>query len=256
MKLIPIANKLYEISNIRSATVYKESKHWMLVGYTNRLPLIKIDETPSMGLSFPLTMEEVTLPSVGALDISGNPIRLDQVKDVVDYMRIKTAYEAGNYDQLASDVDALFMRFPNTIFKAELLLYKIRGHHKSDENEALLEVSKEFVREYSDDENMAEVLAYTANAYSAVGLQADGTYFYERLFKEFVESKYAALGMVFLGDQYLSGGKSKLAGTYFEKALYMTRDVEVASMAAIRLAKMSLEQGEVEKASSLYIKII
>jgi len=256
MRLFPIANKLYKTSNMRSADTYKESKHWMVVGYKEILPLIKIDKTPGMGLRFPLSMEEVKIPSVGALDISGNPIRLDQVKDVADYMRIKAAYEAGNYDQLASDVDALFMKFPNTIFKAELLLYKMRGYHKTDENEALLEVSKEFIREYSGDENMPEVLAYTANAYSSVGLQADGTYFYERLFKEFGESKYAALGMIFLGDQYISGGKSKEAGTYFEKALYMTSDVEVASMAAIRLAKMSLEHGELEKASNLYIKII
>lgn len=256
MKLFPIVNTLYKVSNMRPVGTYKASNHWMVVGYKNTLPLIKIDKTPSMGLRFPLSMEEIKMPSIGALDISGNPIRLDQVKDVADYMRIKAAYEAGNYGQLAGDVDALFIKFPNTIFKAELLLYKMRGYHKSDENEVLLEVSKEFIHEYSGDENMAEVLAYTANAYSAVGLQADSTYFYERLFKEFGDSKYAALGMVFLGDQYLSGGKSKEAGSYFEKALYKTSDIEVASMAAIRLAKMSQEQGDLEKASNLYTKII
>jgi len=256
MKLIPIAHKLYEKNNIRSAHVYKTSAHWMIVGYSGTLPLIKIEQTPTLGLNFPLTMDEVKIPSVGALDISGMPIRLDQVKDVSDFMRIKAAYKAGNYDILATEVDALFTRFPNTIFRAELLLYKMRGFHHADENEALLEVSKEFMREYSDDENMAEVLAYTANAYSMVGLQQDGEYFYERLFKEFGDSKFSALGMVFLGDQFLQGGKLKEANSYFERALYKTDDVEVASMAAIRLAKMSLDKGDLERSSELYMKII
>ncbi|PHR59589.1 MAG: hypothetical protein COA44_01215 [Arcobacter sp.] len=256
MKLIPIASKLYEKSIMRSFSLYKEASHWMMIAYEKNLPLIQIDKTPLIGLSFPLEMQEIRMPSVGALDISGRPIGLDQVKDVTDYMRIKTAYEAGNYDNLAADVDVMFLRFPNTIFKAELLLYKMRGFHQTDENEALLEVSKEYLREYSDDEHMAEVLAYTANAYSAVGLQSDGTYFYERLFKEYGDSKFAALGMVFLGDQFLQGGKLKDANGYFEKALYMTSDVEIASMAAIRLAKMSLDQGNLERSSQLYSKII
>ncbi len=256
MKAIPIAHKLYEKSRIYHFKEHTLSKHWMIIGYKEHLPLISLDETPPLGINFPIAMDEIVLPSVGALDISGNPIRLDQVPDVSDYMRIKSAYAAGNYDHLASDVDALLRRYPDTIFKAELLLYKMRGLHKLDENEALLLVSKEFVREYSDDENMAEVLAYTANAYSAVGLQADGAYFYERLFKEFPTSKFAALGMIFLGDQHLSGGKTRMARGYFEKALYSTQDVEIASMAAVRLAKINLDKGELDRAAELYAKII
>jgi len=256
MKLIPIANKLYEKGLIRSADTYTSAKHWMMIAYKEKLPLIKIDKTPDIGLDFPIAMEEVKMPSVGALDISGMPIRLDQVKDVSDFMRIKSAYEAGNYDKLATDVDALFVRFPDTIFKAELLLFKMRGFHQAGENEALIEVSKEFMREYSDDENMPEVLAYTANAFSAVGIQKDAEYFYDRLFKEYEKSKFAALGMVFLGDEYHSKGKPKEAARYLEQALYASDDIEVASMAAIRLAKMSLEQGDLERSAKLYNKII
>ncbi|HIC43793.1 MAG TPA: tetratricopeptide repeat protein [Sulfurimonas sp.] len=256
MKLIPISSKLYEKNTLRSFSLYKEAKHWMILAYEDRLPFINIEKRPTLGLAFPLNMNEIKMPSVGALDISGTPIRLDQVKDVRDYMRIKTAYKAGNYDDLAEDVDALFSRFPNTIFKAELLLYKMRGFHLSDESEALIEVSKEFIREYSDSENMGEVLAYTANAYSAAGMQGDGFYLYERLFTEFPNSKYAALGMVFLGQQFSEGGKLNKAEEYLEKALYLSNDVEIASMAAIRLAKMSLDQGNLDRSSELYTKII
>ena len=117
-------------------------------------------------------------------------------------------------------------------------------------------VAKDFLWEHSDDENVPEVLAYMANAYSAVGLQSDALYFYERLFKEFPSSKYSALGMIFLGDQQVAGGKAKEAKRHFEKALYKTKDVEIASMAAVRLAKISLEQGDLERASKLYSKII
>lgn len=256
MQLIPVKHKLYETGKIRKPSEYTTSSHWMIVGYKRRLPLIRMTTTPPLGIDFPLEMEETRLPSVGALDIAGMPIQLNELGDVSAYMQIKRDYESGKYVQLSNDVDALFTNYPQTIFRAELLLYKMRGLHHMDESEALLEVSKEFIREYSDDENMAEVLAYTANAYSNVGLQADGSYFYERLFKEYPESKFASLGMIFLGDQFISGGKQKQAESYFEKALYMTKDVEIASMAAIRLARINLEKGFVEKSADLFEKII
>ncbi len=256
MQLIPIKHKLYETGKIRKPSEYTTSSHWMIVGYKQRLPLIRMTTTPPLGIDFPIEMEETKLPSVGALDIAGMPIQLNELGDVSAYMQIKRAYESGNYTQLSNDVDALFANYPQTIFTAELLLYKMRGLHHTDESEALIEVSKEFIREYSDDENMAEVLAYTANAYSDVGQQVDGSYFYERLFKEYPESKFASLGMIFLGDQFVSGGKQKQAENYFEKALYMTKDVEIASMAAIRLARISLEKGFIEKSADLFAKII
>lgn len=256
MQLIPVKHKLYETGKIRKPSEYTTSSHWMIVGYKRRLPLIRMTTTPPLGIDFPLEMEETRLPSVGALDIAGMPIQLNELGDVSAYMQIKRDYESGKYVQLSNDVDALFTNYPQTIFRAELLLYKMRGLHHMDESEALLEVSKAFIREYSDDENMAEVLAYTANAYSNVGLQADGSYFYERLFKEYPESKFSSLGMIFLGDQFISGGKQKQAESYFEKALYMTKDVEIASMAAIRLARINLEKGFVEKSADLFEKII
>lgn len=256
MRLLPIANRLYEKENIYHPEYHQSAQHWMLVGYTDRLPLISIEKTPPLGINFPIDMREVKLPSIGALDISGNPIHLGQFDDVSAYMRIKSAYKAGDYLQLSKDVDELFFLYPQTIFKAELLLFKIRGLHHTNESEALLEASKEFIREYSDDENMAEVLAYTANAYSNVGLQVDGSYFFERLFKEFPRSKFAALGMVFLGDQFVSSGKQKDGEKYLQQALYKTEDIEIASMAAIRLAKISLEKEDIKGSAELLEKIV
>lgn len=256
MQLLPIANRLYENGNIYHPREHHSAKHWMIIGYTHKLPLISVEKTPQLGINLPIDMREVKMPSVGALDISGNPIELERLQDVTAYMRIKSAYEAGNYGQLAKDVDELFKLYPKTIFKAELLLYKMRGEHHTNESEALLKVSKEFIREYSDDENMAEVLAYTANAYANVGIQADASYFFERLFKEFPDSKFAALGMVFLGDQFVSSGKQKEGESYLRQALYKTDDIEIASMAAIRLAKISLDRAEIERSAELLEKII
>ena len=256
MKLFPIAYSLLKHENIFQANLEKPSSHWMILGYTKELPLIRQSQPNAQSINFPIDMQEVSLPSVGALDVAGNPIIISKLQDVTDFMRIKSAYEAGDYTHLAKDADAIFREFPETIFEAELNLYKIRGYHQTDESEELLVVAKDFLWEHSDDENVPEVLAYMANAYSAVGLQSDALYFYERLFKEYPDSKYSALGMIFLGDQQVAGGKAKEAKKYFEKALYKTKDVEIASMAAVRLAKISLEQGDLERASTLYTKII
>ena len=54
-----------------------------------------------------------------ARDVSGNPIVIDKVQDVSAYMRIKSAYESGNYEHLSKDVDTLFSNYPDTIFKSE-----------------------------------------------------------------------------------------------------------------------------------------
>ena len=257
IEAFPIAFTLYEEGSIYASSKVKMAKHWTILGYTKQLPYISPEmKTPPMGINFPIQMNEVKMPSVGALDIAGRPIKLDKVNDVSAYMRIKGEYESGNYSELANNVDNLFNRFPQTIFRAELLLFKMRGFHHTDESEELLKVSKAYIYEYSDDENMAEVLAYTANAYSSVGMQSDGDYFYERLFKEFPRSKFAALGMVYLGDQYISNGKPKPAESYYEKALYNTSDIEIASMAAIRLAKVNQDKGRLDRAAELYTKII
>ncbi len=256
MQLFAIEQPLYENSRLYGLDMRNKAKHWVLVGYKEKLPMINPMKSNDDGINFPLEMANSTLPSIGALDIAGRPIKLDKIKDVSEYMRIKSAYEAGNLEDLSKDVTAILTQYPKTIFKAELLLYKIRGLHYQDENEELLNVSKEYMRHYSDDPNMPEILAYTANAYSHVGLQADGSYFYERLFAEFPESKYAALGKIYLGDQFLGSGKIQAAKNYYENALYQTRDVEIASMAAIRLARMSLEQGDLERARDLYAKVI
>ncbi len=256
IQAFPIAYTLYEKGKIHPFSQTDISKHWMIIGYAKKLPLISPETRPPLGINFPIEMSEVAMPGVGALDISGRPIKLDKINDVSAYMRIKSEYESGNYDQLAKDVDALLKRFPHTIFKAELLLYKMRGFHHTDQGEDLINASKEYIREYSDDVNMAEVLAYTANAYSGVGMQSDASYFYERLFKEHPKSKFASLGMIYLGDQYISSGKQKLAENYFEQALYNTSDIEIASMAAVRLAKLSLEKGDMDRAAELYSKIV
>lgn len=256
MKLFPILYSLHKNESIYQADETLKSKHWTIVGFKDKLPLIKIEKTPPLGINFPIAMQELALPSVGALDISGNPIFIEKLKDVSAYMRVKNAYDSGHYENLAESVDKVFTEFPNTIFKSELLLYKIRGYHKTDESEDLIGIAKNFIWEYSDDEHIPEVLAYLANAYSNIGLQADANYFYERLFKEFPDSKYAPLGMIFLGDQYISGGKQRDAINYYKKALYLTKDVEIASMAALRLARISLDKGDMDKSSELIEKVV
>lgn len=256
MQLFAVEQPLYEKNKLYGKDARKKASHWVVVGYEQNLPMIKPMTTHPNGINFPIEMAEVGRPSVGSLDVAGRPIKLEKIKDVSEYMRIKSAYEAGNLEDISRDVDDVFKQYPNTIFKAELLLFKIRGLHYLDENEDLLVTTKAFMRNYSDDPNMPEVLAYTANAYSNVGLQADGSYFYERLFSEFPDSKFAALGKIYLGDQFMGSGKLHTAKNYYENALYQTKDIEIASMAAIRLAKMSLEQGDLERANDLYMKVV
>ena len=46
MQLIPIKHKLYETAKIKKPSEYMTSSHWMIVGYKQRLPLIKMLQHP------------------------------------------------------------------------------------------------------------------------------------------------------------------------------------------------------------------
>ena len=235
LKLMPVVFDLTQDETIYQPEV-SISKHWMVVGYSDKLPLINNKPRPEISINFPYYAEANKLPYVGGLDIKGNPVYIKKVDDVTDYLKIKRFFKEEKYEYCLELINEVFKSYPNTLFKAELIYYKIKVYAKLKDYDSVISTSKVYLREYSSDENIPEVLSFTANAYSKIGLNTDADYFFDRLFSEHENSVYAQWGYIYLGEMLEASGSSSKAINFYKKALNETQDIDVAATAAYHLA--------------------
>ncbi|MEA1918214.1 MAG: flagellar protein [Campylobacterota bacterium] len=225
------------------------ASHWNIIGYKEEPPFMQKEKRKNTQINFPVPFAKSEYPYVGGLDILGNPIHMTRVKDVSDYLKIKQNFKEKRYDQVLAMIDEVLEEFPDTIFKSELMLYQIRSYHEKGEAEPLISVAKQFIRAYSSDINMAEVLADTANAYSKIALYTDADYFFDRLFDEHKESPFHDLGLIYKAQQLQSAGNNKKALGYYERALRHSADRDIAALAAYQIILLDLEYGRAKQAT-------
>ena len=230
------------------------SKHWSVIGYKDKLPLIHKDDKPDIGINFPFYMDEHKLPFVGGLDIKGNPIHIKKIGDVKDYLKVKKYFKEKKYEQCLSVIDTILEDFPNTLFKAELIYYKIKVYKELKDNDNVIDYSKLFLREYSSDENIAEVLSLIARAYSLIGQSGDADYFFDRLFSEHEGNKFTQWGFIYKGEQLEESGGVSVAIKFYKRALDETKDIDVAVSAAYHLASVKMSSSI--KSAEKYMKKI
>jgi len=256
MKLMPV---IFDLT--KDETVYQPevsiSKHWMVIGYGDKLPLINNKPRPEVSINFPYYSEKDKLPYVGGLDIKGNPVYIKKVDDVTDYLKIKKLFKEKNYEYCAELIDEIFQSYPNTLFKAELTYYKIKVFDKLKDFDNVISTAKIYLREYSSDENVPEVLSLTANAYSKIGLNTDADYFFDRLFSEHEHSVHTQWGYIYLGEMLEGSGGATKAINFYKKALNNTQDIDVAATAAYHLAfiKMNYSLDESSKYIMQIVKV-
>ena len=255
MKLFPMVFNLSQENDVYQANV-KLSKHWMIVGYKDKLPYIKDEKTVEGGINFPFVMKDDKLPFVGSLDIKGNPVHIQKVQDVQDYLKIKKLYKQKKYELCLELIEEITEDYPDSLFNAELLFYKIRVYAKIDDNDNVIDKSKIFLREYSSDENVAEILSLTANAYSKIGLTIDADYFFDRLFSEHKDSIYTQWGYIYKGQMLEQSGGASKALSFYKKALNETDNIDVGATAAYRLAQYYASASKEKLAATYVMKII
>lgn len=255
MKLEPIVFNLAKDTSTYTSNV-KLAKHWMITGYIDKLPFNNEQKYSAQSINFPILLDKNVLPYVGGLDIQGRPVKVEQVKDVKDYIRIKKLFEEKKYEACLDLVEDALYEYPNTLFKPELFYYKIKLLDQIQDYESVIELSKIYLREYSSNDNVSEVLSLTARAYAKSGQSSDADYFFERLFDEHMETKYAKWGLVYKGEMTEASGDSEKALTFYQKALNQTNDIDIAATAAFRIATYKINNGDKISAASYIAKII
>jgi len=255
LKLYPVVFNLSEEESIYESDV-KLSQHWMIIGYKKELPYIKKEQNNDISINFPFHLDRNKLPFVGSLDIKGNPVHIQEVGDVSDYLNIKRYYKEEKYEKCLDLIEDVMSEYPNSLFGAELLYYKIRVSNKLDNHDDVIVYSKVYLREYSSDENVAEVLALSARSYALNGMRSEADYFFDRLFDEHGDSPYAKWGYIYRGEMLEDSGGVSKALIYYEKALHNTKNIEIAVTAAYKLARYKINNAKRKEASKYIMKII
>ncbi len=251
-KLYPMVFDMTKDDTVYQADV-KLASHWMIVGFEQDMPFVKKEIQVDTSINFPFQLSKNKLPFVGGLDIKGNPVYIDQVGDVTEYLKIKKLYKEKKYGQCLELTQDIMEDYPNSLFTAELVYYQIRVYAQLSDSDNVITLAKQFLREYSSDENIPEVLALVARAYAGIGMSTDADYFFDRLFSEHEESKYAKWGYIYKGEMLERDGVPRKALIFYEKALDLTSDIEVAASAAYRLANYKVINDSDKKEASEYI---
>ncbi len=232
------------------------SKRWVVVGYVDELPFIKQNPYNEMAISFPFFMDNEPLPYIGGLDLKGNPVHIKNSEDVKAYVSVKELFKLAKYDNCIDRADEVLQFYPDTLFKSELIFYKIKSLFKLRMYEAVIELAKHFLHEFSSDENVPEVLSLTAVSYYKNGQYTDADYFFDRLFNEHAMSVYSKWGLIYKGDMAVDSGEDKKARKYFKRALLETREMDIAATAAFKIAKLNVREGKYEQAKKYIDKIL
>ena len=256
LKLYPMIFDMTKDNTIYNANV-KLSRHWMIIGYKEKLPYIKEEVISDTTINFPFQLNKSNLPFVGGIDIKGNPVHIKKIGDVTEYIKIKKLYSEKKYDKCLELTKEVMRDYPNSLFNAELIYYMIRVNAKLGEHDNVIALSKGFLREYSSDENVPEILALVAKSYSEIGLSTDADYFFDRLFSEHEKSEYAKWGYIYIGEMFEKDGLASKALSFYKKALKETADIEIAATAAYKLAyyKIFNDTDKIE-ASKYIMKIV
>jgi tetratricopeptide (TPR) repeat protein len=255
IKLYPMVFDLSKDDTVFQADA-KLSNHWMIIGYKEEIPYIDKEKPNDVAINFPFTLSSDKLPYVGSLDMKGKPVYIKKIKDVSDYIKIKKYYSEKKYEQCLELLNEVIENYPNSLFRGELLYYKIKVYMKLKDYDNVIEVAKTYLREFSADENIAEVLSLDAKAYAMIGMNVDADYFFDRLFSEHGDSVFAEWGYIYKGEMLESSGGVSKALELYKKAFIQTDDIDVASTAAYRLARYYINNSKSSQASKYIMKIV
>jgi len=255
IKLIPVIFDLTNENTVFNVTT-KMAKHWMIVGYEKKIPFIKKEDIPAVAINFPFFMDNKVLPYIGGLDIKGNPVHVEEVEDVNGFLRIKKLFKEKKYTRCLDLVEEVQESSPNSIFNVELLYYKIKTYAQLKDNENVIKLAKVYIREYSSDENIAEILSLLGRAYSLMGMNTDADYFFDRLFSEHQDSEFMNLAKIYKGNMLEESGDSPKAEKFYKQALNNTTKIDIAAQAAYDLANNLITRAKKDDAAKYAMKIV
>ena len=259
-KLLNIKTELYSSQNVQDSPKTTISKHFSIIIDTS---LIENSKRKS-GLNFKPDFKDMLNPSIGALDLNKAPIAGLDSNDIDIYISIKRAYEKGAYENVVKDTQTAIKRHPNSLFSSEFLLFRLRALDKIFETKNefeeiepkdIVSEGRAWIRKFPSDENYPEVLYLIARAYLKDSIASDAKYMLDILNEEHANSKFTKLAALDYADYLYKIGRQKEALKDYEKVLYSTNDIDLASRAALSLADANIDKEKFDEAKKFVLKI-
>ncbi|MDX1808483.1 MAG: tetratricopeptide repeat protein [Sulfurospirillaceae bacterium] len=263
-RLISLQKPLYETENVNKSDQKQKAKHWAVLLYT-KPPFGKNEHTE--GINFPITYTKYKMPYIGSVDLNGAPISYAASEDINYYLEIQKEYNKKEYEDTIRDVDRTLNKYPNSIFKSDLLLYKLEAMDKLLEdknfiipkeynNAEIAKLAKGWIRTFSSNENIPEVLYLLVKSYLRSNSSGDVNYFLDILITEHKNSPYTKKAILYFADSLYAKGKKEKAIKLYKDVLYSTTNLDIASLAAIRLTSTNIDKGKLKEARDYLTKVL
>jgi len=234
------------------------SKHWTLFFSNEETNLIFKKNETSNGLDFGLKLN-MPRPFIGTLDEDKKPIVIKNQEGISTLLKIKELYEKKEYRSSILEISLFLQQKPDSIFKKEMLMYSLRNYYKVGTEELaqnIVDVALDWLNQYPSDKNIPEVLFYLGTAYSKLYKQTEAIQVFNELIRNYKTNKFSFMAKLELGDNLKSSANINKSIKLYEDVLYNTKDVNIALLAALRIAEKSLDDGVLKKARYHYKTII
>lgn len=263
-KLVQVNNPLYLNEEVVANKQKAKTKHWSIYLYHKS---IFPNKSYNDKIDFPVMFSKNVKPYIGALDLNGAPISYAQSKDINLYLGLKKSYEKKQYLNVIEDSIDVLNKYPNTIFKSEFMLYRLRALDKGlDINDAqiadkfernsIIRDGKAWIKSFPSDANIPEVLMLIAKSYLRMGFKSDANYFMDILISENGNSPFTKKAILIFADSLYNTRQKDKAIKLYQDVLYSAQDLDIAAEAAIRLSDKELDRGKTKKAKQYLLKVL
>ncbi|ANV98378.1 hypothetical protein BBW65_06020 [Helicobacter enhydrae] len=231
----------------------KVSKRWQVVGYEKQIPFLSGKK--GNGLNFPIKIASTQDIYTQQLDVNRQPLVYNEGLDYTYLLEIRKDYEKGKYQDVILGVNKALYGYPNSIFRKDFLLNKIKAiaHLKDQEDKnALITLCLEWLRDFPSDSAAPEVLYILANTYAQFHLNDEAIYYYRRIINEYVNTDWVALAEMRMAYYFSNVEGSNITPAMFAQAYKDAKTQSVANRIAITWAVFELEEGNAQKAQELF----
>jgi tetratricopeptide (TPR) repeat protein len=246
---------LKPIKEDHSTKTVTMTRKWLFIGYENELPFILSQGVK--GLNFPIEIKPEIPLHIGSLDIDKRPMMDEKrVEEVQDFLRVKRLYDESKNSEVAAAVDTAITRSKESLFLPELLVYKLRtlalgqGHEHT-----ILDIGKLWSDTYTSHKDLPEVMLLVAKANIDLGYTKDANYYIDTLINDYSDSLYSQMAMIYKADRFKNSAKAKEASELYLKVLKNTTDMDIASIAATKMAELLISSSRLEEGVEYYKKV-
>jgi len=263
-KLVITQDSLFVNAEVSDKVKPGTIKHWNILLY-EKSPFPK--KSSNEKINFPIMYSKNVKPYVGALDLNGVPISYVQSKDIKLYLKLKKSYNNEKYLDVVEDSISVVNKYPQTIFKSEFMLYRLRAIDMGmDENDGkianqfdgndIVSEGKAWIKSFPSDNNIPEVLMLIAKAYLKMGFKSDANYFMDILITEHEDSPFTKKAILVFADSLYNTREKEQAIKLYLDVLYSAKDLDIAAEAAIRLSDKEMNRGKTDKARVYLLKVL